>query len=155
MTATELELDTRRERAMADVERQLAVVVQRARARWRRLAFAIHPELQPIGYKILALLVDGGPAPASHLVEELATDKSTVSRQVAQLVQLGLVQRTTDPQDGRVRLLAATPTAAVRLIEVRRSSLADLRAHLASWDEDDLATLAGLLTRLTGARADG
>ncbi len=155
MTVTDLELDTRRERAMADIERQLAVVVQRARARWRRLAVAIHPELQPIGYKILALLVDGGPVPAGQLVEELATDKSTVSRQLAQLERLGLVQRTADSRDGRVRLLAATPAAAVRLTEVRRSSLADLRAHLASWDEDDLATLAGLLTRLTGARGDG
>ncbi|MGC3952752.1 MAG: helix-turn-helix domain-containing protein [Propionicimonas sp.] len=123
---------------MADVERQLAVVVQRARARWRRLAFAIHPDLQPIGYKILALLVDGGPAPASHLVEELATDKSTVSRQIAQLERLGLVQRTADPQDGRVRLLAATPAAATRLAEVRHSSLADLRAHLASWDSSTI-----------------
>lgn len=155
MTVTELELATHREQAMAEVERQLAVVVQRARSRWRRLAFAIHPDLQPIGYKILALLVDGGPVPAGHLVEELATDKSTVSRQIAQLVRLGLVQRTADPQDGRVRLLAATPVAAARLAEVRHSSLADLRAQLGSWDSADLATLAGLLTRLTGVRGHG
>lgn len=153
MTAA-VEPDTRRERAMADVERQLAVVVQRARARWRQLALAIHPDLQPIGYKILALLVDGGPAPASRLVEELATDKSTVSRQIAQLEGLGLVRRTADPQDRRVRLLAVTPDAAARLTQVRRSSLADLRAQLGSWEPEELATLAGLLARLTGGHDD-
>lgn len=155
MTAAGPEPDARRERAMADVERQLTVVVQRARARWRRLAYAIHPDLQPIGYKLLAVLADGGPASAVHLVEELAIDKSTVSRQIAQLERLGLVQRTADPQDGRVRLLAATPAAVTRLAEVRRSSLADLRAQLDAWESGDLEALAELLTRLTGVRSDG
>lgn len=144
--------DAIREQAVTALERQLAVVVRRARDRWRELAVAIHPDLQPIGYKILAMLVDGGPASAVRLAEKLATDKSTLSRQVAQLTTLGLVKRAASPQDRRVRLLAATPVAVERLSEVRSSSQADLRGQLRAWTVADLDALARLLGRLTGVQ---
>lgn len=149
MTAVGLDADTSREQAITDVERQLAIVVQRARARWRKLAVAIHPELPPIGYKILTTLVDGGPASAVQLAEELATDKSTLSRQVAQLEKLGLVRRSRDPQDRRVRLLEVSPQTAARVREVRHTSLADLRAELRRWESADVEALGELLARLT------
>nr|WP_279591103.1 helix-turn-helix domain-containing protein [Modestobacter marinus] len=44
-----------------------------------------------------------GPARATDLVARLGMDMSTVSRQVASLVALGLVERVPHPGDGRVR----------------------------------------------------
>lgn len=152
MNPVALQPDTDRDRAIAGVERQLAVVVQRARARWRQLAVAIHPDLQPIGYRILVTLADGGPASAVQLGEELATDKSTMSRQIAHLEKLGLVRRRRDPSDRRIRLLEVTPPTQARLREVRHTSLADLRAELQRWELADVETLADLLARLAERR---
>lgn len=155
MTAVAPHAMASREQAIAGVERQLALVVQRARARWRHLALAVHPELQPIGYRILVTLVDGGPASAVRLGEELATDKSTLSRQISHLEKLGLVRRRPDPADHRVRLLEVPDQTAARLAEVRQTSLSDLRSELRRWELTDVEALAGLLARLTSVGSEG
>ncbi len=139
--------------AVDEVDRQLAGLVKRIRARWRSLAREVHPEVQPIGYLVLSTLVSGGPAPASHLVAALGTDKSTVSRQVSHLEELGLIERRVDETDRRVHLLAVAPATAQRLAEVRARSLAELRSELGSWPLQDVVTLGALLGRLSGALA--
>ena len=68
-----------------------------SRAISARLAGELHPDLDGAAYGLLALLQDAGPLRASDLVTRLGLDKSTVSRQVASLVELGLVERTRRP----------------------------------------------------------
>ena len=57
---------------------------------------------------LLFHLCKDGPQRSSALAAAACVDPSTVSRQVADLVDLGLVERRADPHDGRATLLAAT-----------------------------------------------
>lgn len=140
-----------RAQAVDEVERQLAGLVRRLRARWRSLAHQVHPEVQPLGYMLLALLVSRGPSPGSRLLAELGTDKSTLSRQVAQLERLGLIERRVDESDRRVHLLTVPPAVARRVTQVQELSLTDLRGELAAWPLADVVALGALLGRLTEA----
>ena len=65
----------------------------------------------------------------------LGLDKSTVSRQVAHLVDLGLVERAADPVDGRAQVLTPSAEGSTRLArirEVRRDPLGGRHVRLAA-----------------------
>src|SRR3954463_13140833 len=66
------------------------------------------------GYMLLFQLCTNGAQRSSALAASACVDPSTVSRQVAQLVAAGLVERRADPHDGRATLLAATDLGAAR-----------------------------------------
>jgi DNA-binding MarR family transcriptional regulator len=59
-------------------------------------------------YALLLHLIQDGPMRSSALAETVCADPSTVSRQAATLVELGLVERRPDPDDRRAVQLAAT-----------------------------------------------
>ena len=99
-------------------------------------------------YALLFPLVTDGPCRARALADTAHVDASTVSRQVDQLVRMGLVERRADPDDGRATQLVATDAgrelhAGVRA--ARERMIADL---LAEWDARDVERLAELLARL-------
>jgi DNA-binding MarR family transcriptional regulator len=96
---------------------------------------------------LLASLVCDGPRRASALADAVYSDPSTVSRQVAHLVRTGLVERRSDPEDGRVSVLAATEKGAEVLEEHRRRRNAAISAVVADWPEEDRHQFAALLTR--------
>jgi DNA-binding MarR family transcriptional regulator len=81
-------------------------------------------------------------------VARLGLDKSTVSRQVAHLVDLGLVDRAADPVDGRAQVLTPSAEGSARLERIRESRRGRWEADLGDWRAEDVATLAGLLARL-------
>lgn len=98
-------------------------------------------------YGLLFQLVNGGPRRSSALAETACVDPSTVSRQVAQLVKAGLVERQSDPEDGRASLLVATDrgrAAYATKQEHRQRMFAHL---LEDWSTQDVDTLTALLTR--------
>lgn len=135
--------------SISQVEAQLSVLFNSVRTLWRDSARRVHPSLQPVGYKLLATLVRHGSCTAGALGEELATDKSVISRQVKLLEELGLVQSTPDPADGRARILTPTPKAVQCIAEVRDENQAQLRARLGGWSDDELSQFAVLLGRLS------
>ncbi|WP_161498741.1 MarR family winged helix-turn-helix transcriptional regulator [Microterricola pindariensis] len=134
--------------AIAEVEAQLGVLFTRVRTMWKVGAQRVHPELQPVGYKLLASLVRSGPCHAGALAEQLMTDKSVISRQVKLMEELGLLVSVPDPTDGRARILTATPEAVLKINAVRDSNKALLRSRLADWTGEDLDRFATLLSRL-------
>jgi DNA-binding MarR family transcriptional regulator len=136
--------------AFVRLEREIALLLRRARAISARLAGELHPDLDGAAYGLLALLEDTGPLRASDLVTRLGLDKSTVSRQVSTLVDLGLVERAADPADGRAQVLTPSPEGSARLAAIREVRRARWEADLASWPAEDVATLAELLGRLNG-----
>jgi DNA-binding MarR family transcriptional regulator len=98
-------------------------------------------------YGLLFQLVNDGPRRSSMLAETACVDPSTVSRQVAQLVKAGLVERQSDPEDGRASLLVATDrgqAAVAAKHEHRRRMFARL---LEDWSTEDVDALTTLLTR--------
>jgi DNA-binding MarR family transcriptional regulator len=91
-----------------------------------------------------------GPLRPGALAEASFADPSTISRQVAELVKRGLVQREPDPSDGRASLLAITDAGrevCERLRSMRRDLLA---AAVDGWSDDELATFASLLSKFNG-----
>lgn len=115
-----------------------------------RIALATHDEdgVEWSTYVLLFQLVRRGPQRSSALAGNVCVDPSTISRQVAQLVKLGLVERRADPDDGRATLLVAT-TEGERVhagVKFRRErAIARLVEH---WAPDDVDTLTTLLLRL-------
>ncbi|MCW2683119.1 MAG: transcriptional regulator, MarR family [Blastococcus sp.] len=136
--------------AFVRLEREVGLLLRRGRAITGRLARELHPELDGAAYGLLALLQDAGPLRASDLVTRLGLDKSTVSRQVSSLVELGLVDRAADPVDGRAQVLTPSADGAERLTRIREVRRARWEADLADWPGEDVARLGELLARLNG-----
>ncbi len=134
--------------AFVDLEREIGLLLRRSRAISARLAGQLHPDLDGAAFGLLALLQDTGPLRASDLVARLGLDKSTVSRQVASLVGLGLVDRSADPDDGRAQVLTPSAEGAARLAQIRDARRERWEADMGDWPAEDVARLAELLHRL-------
>ena len=90
-----------------------------------------------------------GARRAGALAEAVHSDPSTVSRQVAHLVQLGLVERVADPADGRATLLVATDEGRRVFDENRQLRNRSIATMMSDWPDDDRQAFARLLTRFT------
>ncbi|WKK70725.1 MarR family transcriptional regulator [Rathayibacter oskolensis] len=104
--------------AIASVEGELSTLLNRVRAAMRSYAEQLHPDLTPLGYKILSTLERRGPLSSGALAELLETDKSSLSRQITALDRFGFLKRAPDPGDGRVTILAVGEETAARLVEI-------------------------------------
>lgn len=109
-----------------------------------------HPDaVERATYILLVHLVKDGPQRAGALAESVHSDPSTVSRQIAQLVTLGLVERAADPEDGRATLLVATVEGRRVFEENRRSRNERIAALITHWNPSDRRLFAELLGRFT------
>ena len=131
--------------AIADAEDALSVLFSRVRLVYKTAAAQIHPELRPMGYKILSAIVRLGETSASALAESLETDKAVVSRQVRVLEEAGLVISRADDRDGRARLLTPTPAAIERVRSARVTQQDRLREILRSRPEAEVRAFADVL----------
>ncbi|MBO0850808.1 MAG: MarR family transcriptional regulator [Pseudonocardia sp.] len=103
--------------------------------------------LERAAYLLLVHLVKDGPRRLGALADAVHSDASTVSRQAATLVKLGLVERRADPDDGRASLLAATEHG-VRVFQDKRQRRNELFDQLlADWTGEDRRMLGELLAR--------
>ena len=102
-------------------------------------------------YLLLNLLHDRGPSRAADLLDTLAVDQSTLSRQLASLVELGLVQRDSDPTDGRAARIVVTPLGEKTITKARDAWQATLAGLMADWPEGERNALLALLARLSTA----
>jgi len=96
---------------------------------------------------ILWCLRESGPLRSNLLAETVFADPSTVSRQVATLVEQGLVSREPDPEDGRAALLAITDAGREVVADrlVKRDEY--LTAMTAGWTAADRDLFAELFQR--------
>jgi DNA-binding MarR family transcriptional regulator len=144
-----------------EVERELAVLLSRARAWNREVATEVHPDLQPTAYALLSRVDELGSVRASDLCDYFGIDKGAVSRQVGLLERVGLVRREPDPDDGRAQRLVVTDDGTKRLTQAREGRRRLVREQLDRWPDADVGTLATLLGRFNrqmddavGRRAD-
>ena len=136
-------------RAIEDTQNQLSNMMVSARKSLKNRAAAIHPELQPMGFKVLMLLFRSGPMHQSELARRLAADKATLSRIVKQLEGITLISRAADPGDGRAMLVDMTPPARERYEETQLGARQLLVDKLSQWEPAEVRRLADLLARLT------
>lgn len=122
---------------------RLSKLLATARSRQSR----VHPTLDGAAYPLL-FAASTRPMRISDLAEHVHSDVSTVSRQVANLVKHGLVERRPDPTDGRAQTIQVTEGGreVVAALRANRSRFAN--SLVADWDPQDVATLRRLLERL-------
>lgn len=134
--------------ALQAVERSLSVLFGRARSFSLQVAKEVHPGLDTASYALLVHLYETGPVRAAEIVERTGLDKSTVSRQIARLEELGLLERAVDSADGRARIVQLTEIGHDRLAAVRNDRRKLLRDRLGEWSTEDMQTFSALLERL-------
>ncbi|MGW5972499.1 MarR family winged helix-turn-helix transcriptional regulator [Streptomyces sp. NPDC055186] len=130
------------------LERELTVLLRRARASQGEMSREVHPDLEPSAYGLLVRLDECGEQRATELAAYIGVGKATMSRQLHALEELGLVTREPDPADGRAWLVALTAEGRDRVSRVREARRARYARSLADWDAGEVAELARLLHRL-------
>ena len=100
-------------------------------------------------FAIVRILERRGTLQVSDIAHILRVDISVASRQVSQLVDDGLVERTVDDADRRVRTIRLSPAGRALATEI--AGVLERRAHevFADWSTQELADAAATLDRLT------
>jgi DNA-binding MarR family transcriptional regulator len=143
--------DSHRAEHLRALEQEIGVLIRRVRRVIGERSRAVHPQLQPASYLMLGYLVSEGPMRASAMAEACDIDKGAISRQVGHLEDLGLVERSPDPEDGRASLVSASAEAVRRLEDVAADRRVWVSEQLSDWSEVQLAEFAGELRRYNEA----
>lgn len=136
-----------RDASLHELEQQVSALLRHVRQFVTEQADSAHPELHAGGYFVLAWLERNGPLRASAVVEALRLDKGAVSRKLNHLRELGLVERTPDPVDGRATLVTVTPEGRAQLAAAADWRRAWLERRMEGWSDDDLAVLVTMFGR--------
>lgn len=128
------------------IERSLTLLVRRAQKVHLHADTAGQP-VERAAYAILGVLFDEGPVRAVELAGRFHLDASTVSRQVAALVEAGLIGREPDPDDGRASRLRLTERGHDALQATRVARRRILHDLLSSWTPQQQEMFAELLER--------
>ncbi|WP_412080735.1 MarR family winged helix-turn-helix transcriptional regulator [Streptomyces sp. SCL15-4] len=135
------------------LERELTVLLRRARANQAEMAREVHPDLESSAYGLLIRLDELGGQRATELAAYIGVGKATMSRQLRALEELGLIAREPDPADGRAWLVTLTEEGSRRVGTVREARRARYVRQLAHWDRREVAELARLLHGLNDVMA--
>jgi DNA-binding MarR family transcriptional regulator len=111
-----------------------------------RAGLTVRPHL----FGVLARIRDMQPVRVTDVAEATDNDRSTISRQIAELVRDGCVDRAPDPADGRAVVLTLTPFGEDVIRRVFDAWLEVLDTMTGAWPRRDRTELARLLRRLDG-----
>lgn len=151
--------DRETHRARTDAVRALEGEFSELITRMRRLlmenAERVSPGMLPGAYKVFTTIARRGRVSQSALAEHLVVDKGQLSRTVRELEQLGLIQRESDPDDGRASILSPTAHGLARLAQARAPQEDTLAKALDGWAVEDIQNLTRLLHALTTSSLPG
>lgn len=82
------------------------------------------------------------------MAEELEVDKATMSRTIKVLECQGLVDRVSDPADGRAMLVGITESARASFSASGSRSRSMMRERLSTWEPSEIKRFSDLLARL-------
>lgn len=133
-----------------DVYTELELVSRRAVARARRRS----SPLTFVEHSLLDVIATEPGRRAIDLAAEFSLNRSTVSRQLAHLAELGLIQGDDDPEPRRGRALSVTAAGLSLLARSTEANREALAARLEGWGTADVAALAESLGRLNSAYRD-
>jgi DNA-binding MarR family transcriptional regulator len=130
---TSIELTSTRDEA---VERLIVGLVRFGRAVRSRSGDWGHavPGLTRADIVTLGVVERGGSSRSGQLAATLGVDPSVVSRQLATLHRLGLIERSVDPLDGRAELIGISTQGREQLQQARAAMCDALAARLTDWD---------------------
>jgi len=135
---------SRAEETYLNVQRTSAVLGQRV-ARWLKEA-----DLTPTQYNALRILrgAHPDPLPCSEVGHRMVTPVPDVTRLLDRLEAVGLITRCRDDVDRRVVKVGISEEGLSSLADLDAPILERLDAMLAPLDDEEQATLIGLLERL-------
>jgi len=125
---------------------ELLRTVRRSKA---RLLDAAGDHVESATQVLLRTVAAEGPMRASVLAASVQSDLSTVSRQVAALVDRGWLERRADQLDGRANLLAVTEAGRAVIAEHEHVRQQFFEEVLADWTADELHQFSELLDRFS------
>ncbi|WP_330332297.1 MarR family transcriptional regulator [Streptomyces sp. NBC_00536] len=129
------------------LQHQVAVFARRAEQTRLGGVGQARNSMDRAAYLLLNRLDLEGPMGVKALAGGMGIDSSTVTRQVAPLVDTGLVKRTSHPEDGRAVVLALSPRGLARLEEVRSSRRELMSRVTEGWSPEEREAFTSLLTR--------
>ena len=135
----------------SDLAGHLRLTIVRAARRLRQEAGS---DLSPSLTAALSTVERHGPMTPSELAARERIQRPTATRVLARLAEVGLVERTPDPHDGRSSLVAATPAARALLAELRTRKTAFLAERLERLDPEERAVLDRAADILEGMLAE-
>ncbi|GAA1911895.1 MarR family winged helix-turn-helix transcriptional regulator [Streptantibioticus ferralitis] len=104
--------------------------------------------LERSAYLLLSRIDAQGPMSIGQLAEAFGLDTSTVNRQTAALLRVGLAERVPDPDGGMARKLRITEEGGRRLAADRDFNRSCLARVVADWSADEVRELEDVLVRL-------
>jgi DNA-binding MarR family transcriptional regulator len=132
-----------REAALEDLYQGLTTLARRARDVGDRL----HPGLSLVAYTLLAQIDVTPGMRAADLAAHFSLDKSTLSRQIEQLISAGLLRRDGERPGRRGYVLALTAAGRQHLDAAAQAVRDRLTERLADWDDRDIAAFAQLIAQ--------
>jgi len=144
-TALDPEEAPERAAGIDGVEHQLGLLFARIRANTASAARLVHPELGTGAYPILLRINESAPVRVTDLATHFGVGKPTMSRQVANLERIGLVQRAADPADRRGALVSLSEQGQQEFARVRAVRHEWLQKVLGDFSDDELAEFGRLL----------
>ncbi|KPL58531.1 MarR family winged helix-turn-helix transcriptional regulator [Rossellomorea vietnamensis] len=106
--------------------------------------------LERSAYLLMRQLDEQGPSRLKQLAEAFQLDISTLSRQAAALEAKKLIQRFSDPSDGRVSLFDLTERGKEKLALDSRMRLEWYEGLLEGWSDEEKNVFGELLVRMNG-----
>jgi DNA-binding MarR family transcriptional regulator len=132
-----------RDTALEQVYQGLTTLARRA----RDVGDDLHPGLTLVAYTLLTQIDATPGVRAADLAARFCLDKSTLSRQLEQLIAAGLLRRDAEQPGRRGNVLALTAAGQQHLDAAAQAVRDRLTERLADWDDRDIADLARLVTR--------
>jgi DNA-binding MarR family transcriptional regulator len=136
------------------LQHEVAVFARRAEQTRLGGVGQVRNSMDRAAYLLLNRLDQEGPMGVKALAAGMGIDSSTVTRQVAPLVDTGLVKRTSHPEDGRAVVLQLSPRGQARLEEVRCSRRELMRQVTEDWTPEERDSFCTLLARFNSALSD-
>ncbi|QDZ15188.1 MarR family winged helix-turn-helix transcriptional regulator [Humibacter ginsenosidimutans] len=123
---------------------RLAVVIGRINRRIRPVA----PGLTQAQLSALSSILRKGPLRPGDLARIESIGAPSATRVVSELESHGLVERQSDPDDGRSSLVSATDAGAAAVLTAREERAERISVLLAGLDERELASVVAALDAL-------
>lgn len=133
------------------LQHEVAVFARRAEQTRLGGVGQVRNSMDRAAYLLLNRLDNEGPMGVKALAASMGIDSSTVTRQVAPLVDAGLVKRTSHPEDGRAVVLQLSPRGGTRLAEVRASRRQLMAELTEEWTPAERESFCDLLSRFNTA----